>query len=230
MANTSYLIHFFGPDGVGKSTQARILAHLLQKRGFPIRVVRIRSGRTFASLLLMMLGLLLHSTITRGADGRIIKLHFLKPYSLNGKIWALIEFLSIIPIILLKVYLPLFRGKIVIAERFIIDTIVSIAYLINSPKWIKSNLSNMMFRIIPHKTLYIHLDCSYTSVLDRRGKEAESVEYFEFQRKLYESLSKKVHTFVLRVDTSSLTITETAKRIYRYVLNALTENTINSKC
>lgn len=124
-----------------------------------------------------------------------------------------------IPVILHNIYLPLSMGKIVVAERYILDAIVSIAYFIGRTEWLKDFLCGLMFRFIPRRTIFIYLNCPYTEIRRRRGKESEKEHYYRFQQILYNILSKRVGAY--EIDTSTRTIGDTARCIYRYVTRNL---------
>src|SRR5437016_9013622 len=124
------LVSFFGPDGAGKSTQVRILVNRLGPAGLRVKKVWIRSPHTLAfivSRLLFRLGLY---RVAVNPFGLGAKQPLVYPQSLSKGIWAFIETISVLPLILLRVYLPLWMGYRLVAERYVVDTIVTISYFI----------------------------------------------------------------------------------------------------
>lgn len=212
----SLFIHFFGADGVGKTTQARMLARHLRKKGVNTKLVRIRSGRTIASLLYMFFKRIDSDLVEMGEDGRVMRLKMLKN-KLDRQIWSLLEFLSMIPWLLRGVYIPLLFDKTVIAERYIIDAIATIAYLIDDKKWTESFLATLLLKFIPSNSVLIHIDAPYVVIQKRKGGRADPVEYIEFQRKTYFTFAKKMNA--ITIDTSNISKEETHIMICQYLKN-----------
>ena len=130
-------------------------------------------------------------------------------------LWYLVEFLSVKPLIILKVRIPILFGYTVIAERFIVDTIVSIAYYGNDVMFIQSSFAQLFLRLVPKNACFIHLDSDYSTIMGRRGCEVDSSDFIEFQRLAY-GLAK--HSINARsLSTSSLNVAETFREIKRIV-------------
>jgi len=199
-------IHFFGADGVGKTTQAKMLACYLRKKGVNTKLVRIRSGRTFASLLYRLFGKLDSNLIELGEDGRVIRINTIRGTP-HQQIWFLIEFLSMIPWIIRGIFVPLAIGKTVIAERYVIDAIATIAYLVNDPRLSKSFSSRILLSFIPRNSVLIHLDAPYTTIAERKGSFADPIKYIEYQRKTYLEFAKMMGA--ITIDTSTRSMDET---------------------
>jgi len=212
--NDIRFIHFFGADGVGKSTQANLLAYYFKKNCVDVKVVRIRSGRTIASIVYKILRTLTPDLLEYGGDGRVIRLYNIRN-SFQKQMWSLIEFLSMIPYLLFSVYLPLSQKKIVVAERYIIDAIATIAFLIDDLLWPKSFLARCMLKFIPRNSVFIFLDASYKDISRRRGTRADQQEYIEFQRTIYRAYARALRAF--KIDTSVTSIKETAMYIRKYL-------------
>ena len=166
-------IHFFGPDGAGKSTQVNLLLNMLKSKGIRARICWIRSPRTlafFASVLLLRIGFYRVSLTSLGKieelpldyRSKLKKIKLLgRPVSWGGdvninpwrdviidnkgnmivcekipaidrsrvlrSIWSLIELVSVLALILYKGYFQLLRGYVIVAERYVIDTVATIA-------------------------------------------------------------------------------------------------------
>lgn len=204
-------IHFFGVDGVGKTTQATFLACWLKRNGINVKIVRIRSGRTFASLLYRFLGKLATKYMEYGGDGRLLRINLIKSAAAK-QFWSLIEFISMIPWLVRSVFIPLSMGKTIVAERYVIDAIATISYLINDPRWSNSFLSRLLLRFIPcNDSIFIHLDAPYEEIMRRRGIFTDPRKYIEFQRIIYNKFAKALSAIM--IDTSMLSKEETFKLI-----------------
>jgi thymidylate kinase len=192
-------IIFFGPDGSGKSTQADMLVSELDRKGIRNKKLWLRSLHTLAFLISK------------------ISMHVMKlsdPYQLRMRysdhrpfriVWYLVEFVSILPLILARFYLPLLRGYVIVAERFVIDWIVSVAYATNNPSLVDSWLASSVLHIIPKQSLLVYIDADYPSILARRPAE-DSFEFIEFQRNCYSRFAEKYHA--LQIDSSNKSIRE----------------------
>jgi len=204
----SLFVSIFGPDGSGKSTQARILADYLFSRGSKVKIVWIKSYHTLAYVLSRIYGSLSPNSITVNAYGHIIRIGAISSSRLNRLIWAWIEFVSVLPLALLRVYLPLSMGRVVIAERYFVDAVASIAYTLDDPDFESSFVARLMLRFIPKNSVLIHLDSDYDEISERRGSMADPEDYIRFQRSMYDGLSMRLGA--VKIDTSRWSIEDTA--------------------
>jgi len=125
--------------------------------------------------------------------------------------WAVIELVSVVPVILFRVYMPLFLGYTVIAERYVVDTIVTIAYYTNDLGFLQSRTARLLLRFVPKNTVFIHLDSDYSTLIKRRGHVVEAFDFIKFQRIGYKMIGNAVEaTFI---DTSYVSIEQTSIRI-----------------
>jgi thymidylate kinase len=193
-SNIPRIIIFFGPDGSGKTTQAGLLSDQLKSRGFSVKQIWMRSLHTLAFL------------ISRIAQ-QFLKLNdvyeFRSKYVGHSNLWYLVEFVSIIPLILFRLYLPLLRGHIVVADRLVIDWIVSVAYWTHNPSFINSHWADFALTLIPKDAIMIYIDAEY-QVLSYRRQHGESFDYISFQRTCYIMFADKLNA--AKVDTSNKNI------------------------
>lgn len=201
-------IIFFGPDGSGKTTQANMLISELDRKGIRNKKLWLRSLHTLAFLI-------------SKASMHIMKLDDI--YQLRTKysdhtafriIWYFIEFVSILPLILTKFYLPLLQGYVIVAERFVIDWVVSIAYATNNSSLVDSWFASFVIHFIPKQSMLVYIDADYSSILSRRGAE-DSFESIEFQRMCYSKFAHRLHA--LQIDSSNKSICEVFTLIEDFV-------------
>lgn len=131
--------------------------------------------------------------------------------------WPFLELISVLPLILWRVVIPLFLGYTIVAERYIVDTIVTIGYFINDPRFLTSWTARFLLRFIPRNAVFIHLDSDYDTLLRRRGHNVEVRGYISFQRASYKHFDRILNPLI--IDTSMSTPNET----FTAIVNKLEE-------
>lgn len=208
------LVGFFGPDGVGKSTQVDIIYSNLYEKKYPVKKVWIRGPHTLSYLLSVILLKMGFSRIEKNPYGREKKYLNLGQNSLVKNIWAVIEFISVLPLIIFKVLLPIKFGAIIIADRYVLDSIVSIAHNVNDLKFAQSRISKLLFRFIPDESLFFHLDTDYTTLCERRGRLVEPESFIEFQKECYKQLDKRIQSYYIETSQNGIEkISENIRKI-----------------
>lgn len=154
------LISFCGPDGVGKSTQVRLLIRYLKSRGFRVRFAWIRTPHMLTYFVTRIFQRLGYPSIPlRTRFSEIVLL--------------LLEIPSIILKLITTTYLPLKRGYLIVAERHILDTIVGLAvFFFKNPRFILSHTALLFLRFIPRRSLFMYLDASSETIISRRIKRS----------------------------------------------------------
>jgi len=202
-------IIFFGPDGSGKTTQADLLVKDLEKNGVRTKRLWLRSLHTLAFVISKL--------AMRILDLKDVY-EFRSKYSRRRSfrsIWYIIEFISIIPLVLLKFRIPLSIGYTVVAERYIIDWMVSVSYASRNELFIDSLIARLAFKLIPKQSLLIFIDASYDAIR-LRGRTEDSFEFIQFQRTLYARIANKLNSLV--INTSDKTLPEVHELISQYAL------------
>jgi thymidylate kinase len=202
-------IIFFGPDGSGKTTQADMLVKELERNGIKTRKLWLRSLHTLAFIIskLAMHTLKLDTVY-----------EFRAKYSHRRsfrRIWYAIEFISILPLILLRFRLPLMRGYTIVAERYVIDWIVSLSYLSRNELMLESLLAKSVLKFIPQSSILIYVDATFEAIYSR-GRREDSREFIEFQRAFYAKLARQLNATI--VDTSDKSLSEVHNLICRHAL------------
>jgi thymidylate kinase len=203
-------IIFFGPDGSGKTTQADMLVNELRKNGLRTRKLWLRSLHTLAFVI---------SKVAMKAMNLPTVYEFRARYSHKRffrEIWYAIEFSSILPLIFAKFRMPLLRGETVVAERYVIDWIVSLSYVSRNESLLDSRLAKAVLRFIPKNALLIYIDATYDAIRSR-GRTEDSFDYIEFQRRCYKKIAQKLNSVI--IDTSNKSVQEVHKLICQYSLN-----------
>lgn len=218
------MIAFFGPDGAGKSTQADLVATFLESRGLKVKRAWVRSTHTVAYLLWLVFYKL---NLCEDRSGFLEKMKTgfavsylnedlygavspitMSPPRLKGRfshfLWSVIELLGIVPVVIFQVHVPLFLGWVVVAERFVVDSIASIAYFLGDPDFSNSWQASFLLGLVPKRTIFVFVDADYATILQRRRAVAGPIDYTEFHRRLYLHLSRRVGAHY--VDSSKVSI------------------------
>jgi len=136
--------------------------------------------------------------------------------SVSRFIWSVVEVFSIVPVVLLQVYVPLMLGRIVVAERYVVDSIASIAYFLGDDSFTASWKARLLLKFVPKGTVFVYVDADYETVLARRGELAGPREYTDFHRRLYDRMANDVRAF--RVNASKDSIREVHQKILNFAL------------
>jgi thymidylate kinase len=228
------MIHFFGPDGAGKSTQVDILLKKFKEENAKVKKCWIRSPHTLAFILWRLMVKIGFYRSVSNPLGAAYKFPAVDRNNGLRLFWSLIEFFSVLPLII-KTRISLFRGYTLIAERYILDTVTTIAYFINDINFLKSQVAKLFFYFLPRDTIFIFLDSDYETIFRRRAGffnvkninprvrayglipkgAVEPKEFIDFQRKAYKILARSFNAFV--IDTTKYSITETSNAIWELV-------------
>src|SRR5439155_20968244 len=98
-------------------------------------------------------------------------------------------------------------GRVVIAESFLVDSIVAIAYTLGDASFDTSREARLMLSMIPRNSVLIHLDSDYEEITKRRGGYSDPPDFVRFQREMYERLSKRLRA--AKIDTGTEPVEET---------------------
>ena len=204
------LIIFFGADGSGKTTQARLLASHFGQMGFRVRLVWIRAHHSLASILSKILASFgyYRIIISKEKSYKLFDVEFLP--GLKG-IWGFVEFISVLPWILIRVKLPLLLGYVVIADRYVVDTIVSVAHFLGDYEFLYGYAAKILLTMLSKHAFLIHLDAETEVLIERRKDEEIDVDFIQFQRKAYLSFASFLGA--LSIDTSTKGAMDTFKAI-----------------
>jgi thymidylate kinase len=220
-------VHFFGPDGAGKSTQADLVLAKLAGKNVKVRKYWARSPHTLAYLLwelAMKVGF--YETVS-GASGSFIKVPLVRKSRLLGRLWAIVELVSVLPLVM-RAQLYLLCGYTLIAERYVLDTIAFVAFSINDAAFVQSPFAKLFTLLIPAQTKFILIDADYNTIHQRRAAqlsygttsssiktEMEPQAFIDFQRAVYQSLAQTTNALI--VNTSEHTQQETFDLVAKYL-------------
>jgi len=192
------LIHLFGPDGSGKTTLAKALAKKLEDNGFNVRISWMRGTHMLASLLARFLSkLVTFKGFNNPYYGISIPNHM-------KRMWQLIEFVSVLPILLVRFTLPSLLGYTVIAERYIPDFLVWVVITTDDPSYLSSISARFLLALALRAKVKIYVKADLQKLIERRMDMDPS--FIMKQLILYEKLAECMDSLTL--DTTNRSVNE----------------------
>jgi thymidylate kinase len=216
------MIHFFGPDGAGKSTQVAKLASYLQDQGYKAKVAWVRSPHTAAYATMRLLYALGLRERLHNPSGREFSRPIVNQNSLSRFLWVVLELISAAPIVLKEAIVPSRRGQIVVAERYVLDTAATIGFFLQDERFIDTWPARLLYKLLLKDTLLVFLDADYDNVVARRGDIAEPQAFIDFQRRVYGKLAARMGATAIY--TPSHGIEETHQMIVRMLTDGVEQN------
>lgn len=198
-----------------------MLVDALNHRGIKTHKLWLRSLHTLAFIISKIAMKLLHLKDVY---------EFRSKYSYKQplrSLWYGIELVSILPLVFSKMFIPLKLGDTVVAERFVVDWIVSLSYVTRNEVLLNGALARLVLGLIPKESLIIYVDAT-ADAIRARGRKEDSFEFIEFQRKSYTKLARLINA--ITIDTSDKNLHEVHKLILELALgNSLTSDTTRSR-
>jgi len=207
------IISLFGPDGVGKTTHAKLLALRFVKKGYKIKRVWIKNNHTIAYLIISLLKLISKRSVVVLPSEAILT-NILAQNRLGKKLWLWIDFVGVLVKLIFSVYIPKLLGYTIIADRYLPDTIVSIIITLKDPKVIRSfPIKFIISRIIKDKTNLVMLDRSYERIKNSRSW-VEPLTLIRYQKTLYHIIAKLINAPIVLTDKNM-------DEVHRNILSSL---------
>jgi thymidylate kinase len=213
------MVHFFGPDGAGKTTQVAKLAARVETQGATVHKTWVRSPHTLAFVATMLLYRLgLRERFCNPFGHMIVSRPRVDQNRVSKFLWVILELVSVLPVVLREAAIPALRGRALIAERYLLDSVATIGFFLQDESFVDSWAARFLYRLIPRDTLLVYLDADYPNIVQRRGERAEPEEFIAFQRRVYGILAARMRALVIY--TPDHTVEETHAIIYSALATA----------
>lgn len=209
------IISIFGPDGVGKTTHADMLARELFKRGYKVRRVWVKNNHTVAYLIIVLLKHISKRSVIMLSSNSILTNILARSGKMSKTLWLWIDSISVLVKLLFSVYILKLFGFIIVADRYLPDTITAMVLTVWDLKALETlPIKLLLSRIKKDKAVLIMLDCDYETIKGRRGTLLEPKQYIFAQKILYKVIAKVFGAPIIRTDRN---VAET----HREILNIL---------
>jgi len=201
------LICLFGPDGSGKTTLAKALARKLEGHSFNVRISWMRGTHTLASMLARFLS---KFATFKGSNNPYYGISI--PSHIK-RVWQLIEFISALPVLLLRFMLPNLLGYTVIAERYIPDFLVWVVITTDDPSYLSSISASFLLALALRAKAKIYVKADLQKLVERR---IDMDPFFIMKQLiLYEKLAEGMNSLTL--DTTNRSIDESMDSLLAFL-------------
>lgn len=166
--NGSRFIYITGCDGTGKTTQAELLLSYLEAMGRQPQHLWLRFP-FFLTLPLLAYARWRGYSWYEETDGvRHGYWDFRNSWLLRKLLpWLLLADASLAALV--KVDLPLMRGRTLVCERFVLDMLVDLAVAFNDPDFHLRMPGRLFLRLLPGRAMIIILDVDVETIRQRRA-------------------------------------------------------------
>ncbi len=198
------IIYFFGPDGSGKTSLVKKTASTLSARGHRVKISWMRGTHTASFIFSRILHI--HAAFI-GQNPRMISI----PNSLK-LVWRLIEFISVMPVILIRFIIPSLLGFWVIGERYIPDFFVWVSIVTNDHDYVNRLESKILLFLARKAVVKIYVTADINEL---NARSSETFEFLTSQLDLYEALAKALEAH--RVNTTNKSVESSFQEIYSII-------------
>jgi len=214
------VVTFYGIDGSGKTTLARLLAGILRKEKMNVYIVRLRAHHTLMYLLIRFL-FWAKGLNYKLAQGRPAYFNYVvKYYFKGGRLYVALEIVSVLMWLIVKVLSKriLCRDHVIfIADRFIPDFIVMLHYTSNLNESTLLKLIKFFERFMLSFSnvvyFYIHVD-PYIAIL-RKPEEQLHLRFVTYLSTMYRWIGRYINH--ITINTTNKNPLESVIQIVRYL-------------
>lgn len=208
------LICIIGPDGTGKTTQAKMLIDKLKKEGIDCEYKWFRFHHFFSLPLLALARLMGLSEVKTLKSGRKIGYHYFYESKVISSLYSMLLLLDTFIFALAKIYIPvkIFK-KTIVCDRFVYDTLVDLMTSTGNYSIYNTTIGKLFVRLIPKESKIVMLIAD-EDVLRKRREDIMEDKALNLKIKLYKKLTQE---FNIPMIDASLSVEEVQDNLMRVI-------------
>jgi thymidylate kinase len=186
------LICIIGPDGVGKTTQAKLLVQELKKRNIKCEYKWLRFRHKVSLPLMALARLMGLSEIKTLGNGVKISCHYYYKSKLVSSLYPIFLYLDTLLAVLINVYIPCkFLKTTIICDRFVYDTLVDLIISTRRFDILNLRIGRRFFSLIPNESKFFLL-LAEEDILRNRREDIRLDETLEMKIKIYKTIGERL--------------------------------------
>jgi thymidylate kinase len=193
-------LHLAGVDGTGKTTQAKAILSLFQQQGLAARLVWLRFPRLFCTPLLVYARLRGYSRQEIVNGHRHGYWDFTDSW-LMSKVFPWVLLVDTFLMALFKIYLPLWLGRTLVCDRFVVDILVDLMVGLRDEHFDQRLPGRLFLALLPEDTQIVILDLD-TRTARQRSRELEGDRSHPRRRAMYLDMASRRGWAVVSTDRS----------------------------
>jgi ABC-type dipeptide/oligopeptide/nickel transport system ATPase component len=198
------IICFFGPDGSGKTTVVNLLIQQLNDGNIKNRKAWMRGSHTFVSVLAKFMS---KFDTFKGKDNPYYQIQIPSTFQ---RPWQILEFVSVLPVILFKFTLPNLLKYYVVGERYTPDFLTWVSITTRDKYYLQRFEAKFLLALSSKAHSKIYVTAAIAALLQRRKENSDSLSR---QLEIYEQIASILQAYTL--DTTD----KTAQQSIVYLLN-----------
>lgn len=194
------LVCFTGIDGAGKTSLAKAVVDDLRGQGYDADYLYLRYSPLLLRPVIALSGrtLLRKQDFSRNySDYSRVKHGFAHEHSLLSSLYQVALLSDYLLQVLVKLYVPLRRGRNIICDRYVFDTVatdLSVDFGLSGPQMLA--YLRGLFKVFPRPDLCFFVDIPEEEAF-RRKSDIPSVEYLRDRKWAYQLISRSEDMVVL---------------------------------
>lgn len=194
------IVCIIGPDGAGKSTQARKLIDVLENRGVDCKYQWFGARHLLSLPLLAYARLVGLSEVKQLESSRQIGYHYFERSRFVSTLYPLLLLMDTFLMYITRILFPLIiLNKSIVCDRYVHDILISLMISINDDTLYRSFVGRLFFRMVPDESLVVVLLADEETLRPRRDDVRED-ETLSRMIELYKKIATSQNLQILRAD------------------------------